>query len=83
MIGIPGSCTVCDKPIVENGRMSPDFSEVEVLWSNGSKMKVGVCKSCATDHTWATSEGKKAITDWHFTHWDMAHVTYDKEVILV
>lgn len=83
MIGVPGGCVVCDKPIVENGRPTPDHSQVEVEWSNGSKMTVGVCRECATNHRWATEEGKKAIQTWHWTFWDGHQAKYDKGITLV
>lgn len=83
MIGVPGGCVVCDKPIVEGGRPTADHTQVEVNWSNGSKMTVGVCRPCATSHAWTTEDGKKKITDWHWAYWDKVGATYDKAVTVV
>ena len=83
MIGVPGGCVVCDKPIVEGGRPTADHSQAEVTWSNGSKMTVGLCGACATAHVWATEEGKKKITEWHWTYWDAHRANYDKEIVIV
>lgn len=83
MIGVPGGCTVCDKPIIANGKPTEDHTQVTVNWSNGSQMVVGVCRDCATNHKWATDEGKNAIQNWHWTYWDMTHGKYDKGVTLV
>lgn len=83
MIGVPGFCTVCDKDITKDGKLGPDFSEVEVKWSNGSKMRVGVCRTCATEHRWATPEGKIAIQAWHWTHWNNVRGKYDKDITIV
>lgn len=83
MIGVPGGCTVCDKPIVDGGRPTQDHTQVEVTWSNGSKMTVGVCRDCATSHKWASDEGKKAIQTWHWTFWDAHRANYDKGITLV
>lgn len=83
MIGMPGSCTICDKEIFSSGRPNEHFTQVEVVWSNGSKMSVGVCKDCAVGHKQATEEGKRAIEKWHWTFWDAQRAKYDKEITLV
>lgn len=83
MIGVPGGCVVCDKPIIMNGRPTEDHTQVTVKWSNGSDMTVGVCRDCATTHRWATDEGKKAIQNWHWTYWNRSNAKYDPEIVIV
>lgn len=81
--GEMGVCLVCDKPIrdmASGGRPNENYTQVQVTWTNGSKMDVAVCKDCAKDGTWATLEGKKRITDWHWAYWDKQNGKYAKAV---
>lgn len=84
-----GYCMICDKEIAKKCDScdakikTPDYTEVQVEWSNGSKMKIGVCVDCATNHKWATPEAKKGIMQTHWDYWDKKGGAYDKEVVLV
>ena len=78
-----GYCIICDKPIAENGRPNGEYTEVEVMWSNKSRMKIAVCKDDAQNNSWATDAGKKLITDWHHTYWGMNGANVDKAVVIV
>lgn len=83
-----GVCLVCGKKIrdqcsgCEATKPNAHYTEVEVAWTNGSKMKVAVCLDCAKNATWATPEGKKAITEWHWAFWDKQGGKYDKEIVI-
>lgn len=83
MMGAPGFCILCDKPLTENGRLNGEYTEVEVEWSNKSRMKIAICKDDAMSHAWATAEGKKKITDWHWTYWLAHGAVVDKEIVIV
>ena len=87
MIARFGFCTICGKETapLQNGRRVPSsqFTEVEVEWSNKSKMKIGVCTDCATENKHATAHGKSAITQAHQEYWDAHQGVYDKGVIVV
>jgi hypothetical protein len=82
MIGFPGGCVVCDRPVFEGGKPNEHLTNVEVEWTNGSKMVVGVCKDCASRNAQATPEGKRAITAWHHVYWDRHAGRYDKEIVI-
>lgn len=73
----PRNCMFCGKSHVQ------DHAQVVVQWSNGSQMPIGLCTGCATSHVWATPEGKKTITEWHWKYWDENGGTYDKAVTIV
>ncbi len=89
MRGEFGYCVVCDKEIAKqcesctHKKPTRDYSEVQVEWSNGSKMKVAVCVSCASSHAWATEEGKRIITQAHWDVWESRGGKYDKEIVIV
>lgn len=84
-----GYCAVCDKEIAKkcqhctHRQPTEDYTEVQMNWSNGSKMQVAVCKTCATTHAWTTPEAKIGITQAHFDAWDRTGASYDKAVVLV
>jgi hypothetical protein len=84
-----GYCAVCDKEIAkkcgacDTKVKTQDYTEVEVAWSNGAKMKIGVCVPCAKDHAWTSPTAKQAITQAHWDYWDKMGGKYDKEVVLV
>lgn len=79
----PGFCMFCDQSLIDGGRLNGHYSEVEVQWSNGSKMKIGICKDDAEKHAWTTEEGKKIITDWHHTYWKNQGATMDEKIVIV
>lgn len=80
---------VCDKEIAKScascgvRSKTSEYTEVAILWSNGSKMQIGVCIPCATSHAWMTPEAKAAITQAHWIAWDKTGGKYDKEVVVV
>jgi len=80
-----GYCTVCEKVIAsgEPKRPTQDYTEVQMEWSNGSKMKIAVCVDCAKTHRWATPEAKDGITKAHWDAWDKQNALYDRAVTLV
>lgn len=75
----PRLCMFCGKDHTQPGV----HSQVEVMWSNGSRMPIGLCKDCATSHVWTTPEGKTTIRDWHFKYWDENGGRYDKGITIV
>lgn len=82
-----GYCSICEKeiaPMVDGTRhLGSQYTEVEMKWSNGSKMQVAVCTDCAAANAHATAHAKAGITHAHWDVWDKQQGTYDKEVILV
>lgn len=84
-----GFCCVCEKEIAkateEGGPRKPtnDYTEVQVEWSNGSRMQVAVCVDCAKSHAWATPEAKKGLTIAHWEAWDKQGGKYDPKVVIV
>lgn len=83
MICAPGRCCVCEKPIVSGGRPTGEYTEVETEWSNGTKMRIGVCMTCATSNAWATPEAKDGIAKAHFDYWEKQGGTPDRTLTLV
>lgn len=79
----PGYCCVCDKSLVQDGRITGDYTQVEMKWSNGSVMPIAVCKDCAKDHKFDTAHAKAQITQSHQEYWDKTGGRYDKAVIIV
>ena len=71
----PGYCMICNaKTHTQCGtcgtkKFNDQHTEVEVKWSNGSKMRVGVCVDCAKNNLHDLSENKKKIGDAHHDHW--------------
>lgn len=84
-----GYCGVCDKeiatscPACSHKKPTHDYTEVDVQWSNGAKMKIAVCTHCAKTHAWATPEAKAGITKAHWDAWNKTGGHYDKEIVLV
>lgn len=82
-------CMICDKDIgvtcPECGSRKPnsDYTQVDVEWSNGSRMVIAVCLNCAHTHAWTTPEAKKKITIAHHDHWTEKGGTFDKEIVIV
>ncbi len=84
-----GYCSVCDKEIAKlctgcgAKTKTADYTEVEVQWSNGSKMNIAVCLDCAAKNRHASPEAKATITKAHQDYWDKKGGIYDKAVALV
>lgn len=82
-----GFCIVCDKEIAKacptcNTKTPNDqYSEVELTWSNGSKMKTAVCAECAPEKIWKADKEKLTQAIWD--SWDKIHAIYPKEVKIV
>jgi hypothetical protein len=82
-----GYCLVCDKVLAEDcagcGRKKTNqfYTEVQLPWSNGSRMNVAVCTDCAQEKVFKAdkTEMTKAIWD----AWDRQGGHYSKEIILV
>lgn len=85
----PGFCIICNHKIhTECGtcgvkKFNDQYTEVEMTWSNGSKMKVGVCVHCASKSNHNLPQHKEAITRAHHDHWEESGATPDRTVILV
>lgn len=84
-----GFCMICDKKIMQgcpacgmNKKPTNDYTEVQVTWSNGAAMKIGVCTACATSHAWTTPAAKEGITKAHWDAWDKLGGKYDREVVV-
>lgn len=81
-----GFCTICGKETKTKCgtcgavKLTDQYTEVEVVWTNGAKMKVGLCVGCATKNAHAMPDGKKAITDAHFDHWERSGGAFSREI---
>ncbi len=84
-----GYCIVCDKEIAPGcahcgvRKAGSQYTEVEVNWSNGSKMKLAVCVPCATSNIHADDVVKDGITKAHHAYWDKHKMPHDKAVVIV
>jgi len=84
-----GFCMICDKEIAPKcqscdvRRPTDQFSEVQVTWSNGAKMRIAICSDCSVKNSHTTAYGKNKITAAHQKHWDETGGTYDKAVFIV
>ncbi len=84
-----GTCLVCDQSIAETCQAcgifskSPNYTEVEIQWSNGCKMNIAICLRCSVDHTWTSPRAKQKIKEAHWDTWDKEGGKYDPEVFIV
>ena len=82
-----GFCLVCEKEIAKpcptcgTKKAGEEYNEIEVLWSNQSKMRIAVCRNCAKKSF--SEEDKKAMTEAHFKAWDKLGGKFDKAVVIV
>lgn len=82
-----GLCLVCEKEIAkpcgECGVKKPtnDYTEVELTWSNGSKMATAVCTECAPERVWKADKDEMTKAVW--AAWDKLKHPYSKEIVLV
>lgn len=83
-----GYCLICDKEIAkkcetcETRKPTDDYTEVQLQWSNGSKMNTAVCVECATQgrvHSADRMEMTKAV----WKAWERQGGSYDPTVTLV
>lgn len=89
MICEPGKCCICEKDIANTcescgaKKFSDEHTRVDVKWSNGSVMPIGVCKKCAEDKLVENDEVKRGITEAHWKFWEQMGGQPDKEVTIV
>lgn len=90
MICEPGKCCICEKDISTTcascgtKKFSNDHTRIEVKWSNGSVMPIGVCHACALAHAGdMSSDVKKGITEAHWKFWETMGGKPDKEIVIV
>ncbi len=83
-----GVCLNCEKEIVTKcgACNSPqaktnDYTEVELNWSNGSRMKTAVCRECALGPIWKADKAELTKAIW--SKWDAGFNTYDKGITIV
>lgn len=82
-----GYCLSCEKEIAKpcqtcgTRKAGGEYNEIQVQWSNGSKMQIAVCLDCAKKTF--TEEEKKQMTEAHFKAWDSLGGKYDKGVVIV
>lgn len=83
-----GYCLVCEREIArrcgECGTRKPsdDYTEVQLTWSNGSRMNTAVCVDCAVSGR-AHQADKKQMTEAIWRAWDRQGAVYDKGAVLV
>ncbi len=82
-----GFCIVCDKEIAKRcsgcdaRKPTEDYTEVQLQWSNGSKMQMACCVECSRDAIWKAD--KAALTRAVQEAWDAEHGSYDPAVVIV
>jgi len=82
---IPGYCMICgakthaECPTCGVKKVNGQYTEVEVSWSNGAWMRIGVCVECAATNAHTKPENKKKIEKAHHDHWRNS----DRSVTLV
>lgn len=82
-----GYCLVCEKEIAKScgtcstRKPTNDYTEIQLLWSNGSKMATAVCIDCAKGPVWKAD--KPGMTKAIWDAWDKMNHTYDKEIVIV
>lgn len=81
-----GFCIVCDKEIspasCDCGKRhpGPQYTEVMIPWTNGSRMAMAVCLECAPDKIWKADKDEMTKAVW--AAWDKTGHTYDKEIVI-
>lgn len=82
-----GVCIVCEKEIATKcptcSKRSPseDYTEVQLNWSNGSKMQTAACLDCSKEKVWKAD--KTELTHAIWDAWDRSNQSYDREVVIV
>lgn len=82
-----GFCAICNKEIAKAcaacgvRKVGGDYTEVQVQWSNGSKMNIAVCLDCSKKPIGDAE--KKTVTEAHFAAWERRGGIFDKGVVLV
>lgn len=82
-----GRCLVCEKEIAKKCSgcdamtNTQDYTEIELNWSNGSRMRMAVCINCSKDKIWKADKTEMTHAIWDA--WDKENGKYDKEVVLV
>lgn len=81
-------CMLCgNKTHIECGhcghvRVNDQYTQVEVQWTNGSKMMIGLCVDCANKNAHQDPQIKAKITELHQAEWDRAGHRFDREVVI-
>lgn len=44
-----GQCSICHRVIMADGKPTAEYDSIQTILTNGTKMNVGVCKSCKDD----------------------------------
>lgn len=82
-----GLCLVCEKEIAKKCTgcdaltNTQDYTEVELNWSNKSRMRTPVCIDCSKDKVWKAD--KMELTKAIWDAWDKQGARYDKEIVIV
>lgn len=64
-------------------KFNDQHTEVEVEWSNGSRMRIGICVHCATKNAHQHAAAKDKITKAHHDHWTATGGIFDPGVTIV
>lgn len=84
-----GKCCVCEKDIADacptcgTKKFNVEHNQVDVKWSNGSIMPIGVCRDCATNHKYDSVEAKQGITEAHWKYWESQGAKPDRSIVIV
>lgn len=81
-----GYCLICDKEIAtkcshcSSKTKNGAYTEVQLKWSNGSKMQMAVCTDCAPAKVWKADKTEMTKAVWD--SWDKMGHTYSKDIVL-
>lgn len=81
-------CMLCQaKTHVECGscghkKPNDQYTQVEVTWTNGAKMQIGICVGCAMKNAHHNPQNKQVITQLHHDYWDGQGHQHDRGVVI-
>lgn len=82
-----GLCLICEKEIAtpcshcqKSWTNTEHYTEVQLSWTNGSKMATAVCVDCSKGPVWTANRDEMTQAIWN--EWDRLGATYDKAVKL-
>lgn len=82
-----GYCIACDKeiesrcPTCNHMQKNEHYTEVQVPWSNGSKMQMQCCIPCSKENVWKVN--KQDMTEAVWAAWDKEGGKFDRSIVIV
>ena len=66
-----------------HARPNDQYTQVEVQWSHGPKMMIGICVGCAVKNAHCDEANKALIGKLHHDHWEKKGEPHDREMTIV